>query len=268
MKTRIEVIGKERADYYLSVNINNRPVDKKKVDQFVSELINGNWKSNTGEAIKVSTKGFLLDGQHRMISVSLTGIPITMLVVYDLEESIFDVLDTGKPRGACDVFALNNVPNYKRTAAIIREYNSFKSGKYYSGSSKDVVKNTNASLLSEYKKNYIIYDKVSVESNKLYGSFNRVLSTTNIGSFYLLFSNRDIEKCESFFNQLCGSESLTNKSVLTLKNFLIRDKISLKKISPKIKYAFIIKTWNAFVLDRELKILKYDDNVEKFPVIL
>ena len=268
MKTRIEVIGKERADYYLSVNKNNRPVNKKKVHQFANELLAGKWKSNTGEAIKVSTKGFLLDGQHRMLAISSTSISVVMLVVYDLEESIFDVLDTGKPRGAADVFSLNNVPNHNRTVSIIREYVSFKSGKYYLATASDTIDNTNSALLIEYKKNPVMYDDLSNKSARFYFSFNKILSATNIGSFYLMFSNQDSEKCERFFNQLCGSEIVTNQSILTLKNFLIRDKLSLKKVSSKIKYAFIIKTWNAFVLGKEMKLLKYDEKTEKFPVIL
>jgi len=268
MKTRIETINAERANYYLSLNRNNRPITQTKVAQYISEIENGKWKEDTGEAIKVSKEGFLIDGQHRLTALSKTNKSINFLVVYDLESSVFDVLDTGKNRGASDVFALNKVPNYNRTASIIREYVSFKSGKFYSTTSRDNIKLTNASLLSFYKENSEYIDIVSNHAAVLYISFNKIISATNIGSFYILFSDSNIDKSDEFFNQLCGKKINTNKSISVLKNFLIKDRISVKKVSPKIKYAFIIKTWNAFITGKDLKILKYDDNLENFPTIL
>ena len=268
MKTRIEKIDKSRAEYYLSLNRNNRPVTENKVSQYLSEIENGKWKENTGEAIKISKEGFLIDGQHRLMALSKSSKSLNFLVVYDLETSVFDVLDTGKNRGASDVFALNNVPNYNRTAAIIREYVSFKDNRYYKVNSKDTSKVTNASLLSVYKSDSIHFDTISNHSAVLYHSFNKIISATNLGSFYLLFSKSDNVKCNEFFNQLCGRSLTDNKSIALLKNTLIKDKLSIKKMKPKTRYAYIIKTWNSFILNKEIKILKYDENNDAFPVII
>jgi hypothetical protein len=268
MKTRIETINAERANYYLSLNRNNRPVTSQKVAQYLSEIESGDWKENTGEAIKISKQGFLIDGQHRLIAVSKSSKSINFLVVYDLDASVFDVLDTGKNRGASDVFALNNIPNYNRTAAIVREYAAFKDGRFYKTVSKDSSKFTNASLLRAYKERSLYYDKVSNRSASLYHSFNKILSATNIGSFYLLFSESNQTKCDDFFNQLCGNNIVDNKSILTLRNFLIKDRISIKKAPSKIRYAYMIKTWNSFILNKEIKVLKYDTNIEQFPKII
>jgi hypothetical protein len=265
MKTRIETIDSEKATHYLSLNKKNRPITESKVNQYLSEINNGKWKEDTGEAIKISKEGFLIDGQHRLTALSRSNKSINFLIVYDLDISIFDVLDTGKNRGASDVFALNNIPNYNRTAAIIREYVSFKDNRYYKSVAKDSIKFTNASLLSEYKTRPNYYDDLSNHSATLYHSFNKIISATNIGSFYLLFSNSNQEKCDDFFNQLCGKTLVTNKSISILKNFLIKDKLAIKKAPVKTRYAYIIKTWNNFMLDKDIKILKYDDNIEDFP---
>jgi hypothetical protein len=268
MKTRIELIGSERANHYLSLNRNNRPVTNSKVSQYLSEMKNGQWKENTGESIKISKEGFLIDGQHRLLAVSKSNQSVNFLVVYDLESSVFDVLDTGKVRGASDVFALNNIPNYNRTAAIMREYLSFKDGRYYKTVSSDSNKFTNASILNAYKERADYYDKISNRSGTLYMSFNKILSATNIGSFYLLFSESNQTMCEDFFNQLCGNILITNKSISVLKNFLIKDKLSIKKVPTKTRYAYIIKTWNNFILNKDIKILKYDANIEQFPRVI
>jgi hypothetical protein len=41
--------------------------------------------------------------------------------------------------------------------------------------------------------------------------------------------------------------------------------MSLKKIPPTLKMAFIIKSWNAYVKGTNFKILKYDAATEEFP---
>ena len=56
MKTKIETIGKERALQYLQLNKNNRPVSTKRVAQYLADIEAGKWKSDTGEAIKISKK--------------------------------------------------------------------------------------------------------------------------------------------------------------------------------------------------------------------
>tara|TARA_R110000782_G_C14703656_1_gene402393 strand:+ start:73 stop:879 length:807 start_codon:yes stop_codon:yes gene_type:complete len=268
MKTRVETINAERAKHYLNLNRNNRPVTESKVNQYFTEIQNGKWKEDTGEAIKISKQGFIIDGQHRLLALSKTEKSLNFLIVYDLDASVFDVLDTGKNRGASDVFALNNIPNYNRTSSIIREYVSFKDNKYYKTSAKDNFKVTNASLLSVYKSDSKHFDSISNHSAVLYHSFNKIISATNLGSFYLLFNESDQVKCDDFFDQLSGRKINTNNSISVLKNTLIKDKISIKKITPRTRYAYIIKTWNAFILNKDIRILKYDDNIEKFPTIL
>jgi hypothetical protein len=268
MKTRIETIDKTRAEYYLSLNRNNRPVTEKKVSQYLSEIEKGQWKENTGEAIKISKEGFLIDGQHRLLALSKSSKSLSFLVVYDLETSVFDVLDTGKNRTASDVFSLNNITNCKKTAAIIREYVSFKDNRFYRVDTMDTSKVTNASLLAVYESNAEYFDKVTNKSALLYLSFNKIISSTNIGSFYMLFAESDAVKCDDFFDQLCGRKLTYNKSISVLKNTLIKDKLSLKKMKSKTKYAYLIKTWNAFILNKEIKLLRYDEKNDLFPAIL
>ena len=210
MKTRIELIGKEAAEYYLSLNRKNRPITPKRVNQYIDEINNGNWKENTGESIMISNKGFLIDGQHRLTAISKTDKFINFLIVYDLEENIFDVLDTGRPRGASDTFALNGVKNYLTTASIIRSYLSVKNGKYYNANATDNARFTNGNLLCEYNKNPNFYDSVTKAAMRYRMSFNGVLESKTIGSLILLLteSKSSYDLRDEFLNELFGGLNL------------------------------------------------------------
>src|SRR5690349_21900667 len=52
----------------------------------------------TGDTIKFSELGRLLDGQHRLNACVKQGSPIISHVIFGLKESVFDVIDQGKKR--------------------------------------------------------------------------------------------------------------------------------------------------------------------------
>ena len=268
MKTKIETIGKERALHYLQLNKNNRPVSTKRVAQYLADIEAGKWKSDTGEAIKISKKGFLIDGQHRLHAISKSTKEIPMLVVYDLDENIFDVLDSGKSRGASDVFALSGIADYTHVVSMLREYNSMKSGKYYAAAAQDEFTNTNAALLEKYKTRPDYYSEVSRHAGRLTKKFNNVVPRSNISSLLLLFNDIDPIKADIFFNDLCGINSSGKSCMESLKGFLIRDKIAAKKVSQKLRIAYIIKTWNAYRLNKDFKNLRFDEKIEAFPIAI
>jgi hypothetical protein len=63
-------------------------------------MINNKWKQDTGECIKISKTGRILDGQHRLKAVILSNCSIYFYVATNIDDSVFDVLDTGKARNS------------------------------------------------------------------------------------------------------------------------------------------------------------------------
>ena len=66
----------------------------------------------TGDTLKWSRSGVMLDGQHRMHGCAASGKSLTTHVVFGLPDDIFDVLDQGKKRSPGDVLALCGVKDY------------------------------------------------------------------------------------------------------------------------------------------------------------
>ena len=60
-----------------------------------------------------------------------------------------------------------------------------------------------------------------------------------------------------FFN-----EDVTNKTVSLLREKLINDRISRKRMTAKYKSMLTVKAWNAYIQGRELSLLKWNENAE------
>jgi len=110
MKT---TITPEMAEKLLENNSHNRKLNIRRLNKFKRDIINGMWLYN-GESIIVSKTGKLIDGQHRLVAVVETGIPIETNLVDDVD----DVVD------GIDIFAVTNTEN--RSLADVLYIEGFK----------------------------------------------------------------------------------------------------------------------------------------------
>ena len=83
----VETITPEMAEQYLSYNAKHRPIKEKKVNEYVVEMVQGNWKLN-GKTVCFDRNGRLLNGQHRLTAVVRSRIPFTTVVVRGLDPDL------------------------------------------------------------------------------------------------------------------------------------------------------------------------------------
>ena len=95
MEARIELITPQIAEQYLAKNSNNyRRLYKATVEQYASEMLNGEWIFN-GEAIKFNKSGKLVDGQHRLSAIVKSGCSVPMVVITDVNDDVNTYLTLG-----------------------------------------------------------------------------------------------------------------------------------------------------------------------------
>lgn len=111
---RLELITVEKAKQFLEHNTSNRPVNDAHVNNLAAEMMRNNFHV-TGEAIKFSIDGDLLDGQHRLLAIVKSGKPQEMFVVRNLSAQSFKYMDTNRTRSASDVLGIEGVNNPKRS---------------------------------------------------------------------------------------------------------------------------------------------------------
>ena len=248
----------------LEANISNRRVKSPVFLQYANDMLHNRWKEDTGELIKISKTGVVLDGQHRLLAVIKSGVSIYFHFAFDLEDNVFDVLDTGSSRNATDVFRVKGIKQENTIPSIISMYNLLVSGKK-AGIQKN-YKSTNAVLIEQYYEDENFWQNIARKSHSYYLAFAKILPPSYIGGFYAYFNKLNEEKSEEFFNQLATGISITNDSISLLRNKLMQDKMSLRKMPPTLKIALIIKAWNYFVKGQTVKILKFDPIRDEFPV--
>ncbi|GAI62369.1 unnamed protein product [marine sediment metagenome] len=118
MKTTIETIDKERAQEYIAKIDGNRPLSNGYVGWLIGRQRRGEWQTN-GDSIKFDKNGVLRDGQHRLMMVMQTGMPIEVVVVREIDPVAFITMDTGKNRNLADVLAINKYQNSKLLASAL-----------------------------------------------------------------------------------------------------------------------------------------------------
>ena len=109
LQIQLEEITPNRAAEYLKYNKSNRRLVNNRVEFYQRQMEKGQWKL-TGDAIK-SNSIDLVDGQHRLQAIVRSGVTLKMVVVRNLDNDVFDVLDTGRTRQAGDVLSAYGYAN-------------------------------------------------------------------------------------------------------------------------------------------------------------
>lgn len=99
-----EVITPERAEYYLGLNEGNRTPRKTVISAYAADMAGGRWNDSPDiiTPIMISREGRLIDGQHRLLAVKKSGVPVAMWVQTDCDDLVYRWLDAGVKRSAAD----------------------------------------------------------------------------------------------------------------------------------------------------------------------
>ena len=103
ISTDIVLVTKSMAQEWLNnFNTNNRKAKRHIVDKYADQMSRGQWVVN-GDTICFDITGTLIDGQHRLLAVIKSEVPLRTTVVRNLPLDAFATLDDGSLRSAGDV---------------------------------------------------------------------------------------------------------------------------------------------------------------------
>jgi hypothetical protein len=258
----------EMAGAWLKSNLSNRRLDPNRLKKYVSEMENGRWKEDTFEVIKFDTQGNLIDGQHRLTAICKSGVSINLHVVFGLNNEVMNFIDTGKSRQASDVLTINGVKNSTKIAGFIQRYHLFIN--LNSKAQKSGIENcmSNSQVVDFYNENKDFIEHIIKQSDVLYSSFQRVIDFGTLSLFYAVLIKIDSEKGEKFMQELCTGADVTNDVIIILRNRLIAEKVGLKKTSKQVIIALIIKAWNNYYTYKKVKVLRFQPDVEAYPILI
>lgn len=114
---RIEEVTPEIASKWLLRNTGNRHVRQGHLEGLVRTMEGGSWAFN-GDSVCFDVEGVLIDGQHRLMAVVRSGVPIWVVVVRGLQAHSQDTIDLGAEREVGDQLQLRGVKSARARAAV------------------------------------------------------------------------------------------------------------------------------------------------------
>ena len=235
----------------LQQNEVNRKLSETHVQFLAKQMTDGKFIQN-GDVIKFSKTGRLMDGQHRLSAVVASNETIDMNFCEGLNESAFDVLDTGRPRGASDVLSIHGIKNPFEQASAARYLmllkNEDKTWKFTKKSNKDI--------LDVVVANPDISEGVELFKNSLHKKFP-MLPVSVMASLYVIFKAINFDGCNDFFNKFyTGLDLKGDNPIYILRNILINNSVATKKYTIYQKMEFVVLAWNLYRSNKAAKFIK------------
>ena len=256
----VKNITPQQAKALLENNVGNRPMKKSLVEYYASEMSAGRWNFN-GDSIRISSDGIILDGQHRLQAIALSGIAQNYVIVNGLPPEVFNTIDRGKGRTVGDSFAVAGEKNSSLLAAAVRVVAMLE----------DKTITRNGTHLSAVRAIEILeaHPDLRYWANKFGTTALKSKFDSSIYSCATLFGEKyGKEKIEVLMNQLSNGESLSKTDpAYVLRERAIANKTSFSKIPKVAMVAIQIKGFKAFVEDRQVIRLTFSPSSELFPYI-
>lgn len=234
----------------LELNTDNRPINERTVKRYTDDMKNGNWKF-TGDTISISKTGKMLNGQHRLTAIMQSNTSQKFNLQTGLEDDVFDVIDTGKNRSAADTLAIAGHKNpgiLQGAIKLVISYYRMVTKKASHRSNKPTNQEVLA-WLSESRAD-LMHECVSKAGS--YYTKVRFFSPATYAAFMYLFSTKNKEQADQFFEKLVGGLDMQADDPV----YVLRQKLTnlMAKSSggaqagatSDFKYALLVKAWNLF----------------------
>jgi hypothetical protein len=261
---RLENLDPVKAQRWLDSSLGNRNISRAAVDDYARQMENGTFPIN-GATFVFSKESNMLDGHHRCLAVIQANVKIQVLVVKGVEIGVFPTIDSGKSRSYGNLLTIDHIPNAFNVAATANQlWMLEKAGTPDQSSFPKSKRCTKQELLSFVLENN---DKLQ-ESVKIAGRIKRLGPQSVFSACYYLFSQKDRESADKFFDKLALGESLgKDDPVYRLREALRNYAMSPHRVSNALIMAIVIKAWNATRESRKIGQLVYKSN-EEFPKII
>lgn len=236
----------------------NRKLDSKHAKRLADSWLNGEFITS-GETIKFNKLGYLFDGQHRIEAIILSGLELEHLVVFGLEPEAQDVTDIGKGRTVADHFVIGGQEEAIVLAAAARFILCLRNGPCFG------FKSTPQSAEAIIAQLPYIHDAVHLA--KQY-KLKTLIGQGAAAGLLTLMAQKDQALAEQFWHQVGSGEGLVRDTpVFNLRQKLIENATSNKKVRTPVLYALVIKAWNHLRRgESQTRYLRWGHN-EDFPDI-
>jgi hypothetical protein len=120
IRTEVVMISPAVAREYLTHNVRNyRKFSEWTANKYARDMQLGRWHWNA-VPIAFDEHGHLIEGQHRMHAVIISGVTVPMQVAWGLDERAAETFDIGRPRTIGDALHHRDIPNARNMSSLGR----------------------------------------------------------------------------------------------------------------------------------------------------
>ena len=238
----VVLVTPETAERWLGKNTSNRNIRKSAVNAYARDMTAGRWVLN-GEAIKFSSDGVLLDGQHRLLAVIAAKTAVRFLVVRGVSADAMVTIDTGMARRFGDVLKINGETTTTTLAAILRLIVHWNAGRYMMPSGGS-VRVTHSEMADFLEANPAVRYSAQIGASE---SIRNVIPGSAIGLCHWLFTTIEPNDATWFIRRIADEDVEVDHPARVLRRRMIQMRITSNgRVDCATAVALTIRAWNSY----------------------
>lgn len=246
------------ASRLLETQLSNRRLNMRRVNSAAEDIRSGRWVEN-GETVKISHKGNLMDGQHRLAAIVKAGKEISTLVVSGIPESAMASIDQGRARSSSDVLGLLGVNNAMEAASVARSL--WEMEKFCTLGAR--VYPQRSEIVRIYRKYSDEIQDALLMARRLKAGHRRLVPGSPAAVAYILISRKS-KRGDAFFQALADDDKAAPIQALRR---VVRNAINARKnLRAEKLVPLILKAYNAWATGQKIDVLGYRIG-EAFPEV-
>jgi hypothetical protein len=232
--------------------------------RIAADVTAGFWREN-GESLIFDEKGKLMDGQTRLRACVIADKPIVAYCVFGVPYKFFPSLDQCAPRSGSDLSGLLGFAHENCVSAVAKLGILYAEKKITTTGKSQQIGNDRLRIYLDRNHDRLI-TAVSAAQTRRKGIVKLLPISLAAFVHYMVAKNHP-DKVEEFLDKLSSGENLRKGDALLLLRERMKDLAGQKHILLRSdKLALLIKAWNSFLAGTTVKVLKWNGDVEQFPV--
>jgi hypothetical protein len=266
LRMELKLVSPPLARTWLEAMAPNRSVSNATVARFTVYMEQGKWRVN-GEPIIRSADDLTLDGRHRLLAITRTGLSVPMVIITGVDKEAFKSLNQGRARTGSDTLSAAGKANSRVLASALHWLQRYET--------QTILARGTPLRLSNEDYLDLLRDFPAVEDSLRWVSprCRRGLHPPGPTVFLHYACMKQHPDREDFFVHVLdgtGLERGTPEYILSRKLEILKDRGGRCTGGKAVAYmAYVVRAWNASVTGQALK--KLDDwglGEQRFPEIL
>lgn len=238
----------------------NRNLNWRRIDKYAKDMKTGRWICN-GATIKFDSRGFLLDGQHRLHAIIIANVDIDTAVAWNVPMNAALSIDVGGSRSTQVILSMaeeKNISMLNGTLQLINRYQQREDSIYTGNSSLGGVEALNNITVLDFLEDH---PSVRTSCSKISGLtyLGKLISRASMAFLHYEISQQDRNLANEFMERASSGAGLQEGSpILALRQRLelVKDKKDKVGLAPQagVYLAHAVKGWNYWIEGREVNL--------------